>query len=107
MFFVIYETVNIINGKKYRGCHVTEDLDDGYLGSGVLFKKALKKYAKQEHHLKGKDPWNKGLKTGKKSWNSGLKIEKNITCPHCGKLGASMANMKRWHFDNCKKLNHK
>jgi hypothetical protein len=24
-----------------------------------------------------------------------------MTCPHCNKEG-SMANMKRWHFDNCK-----
>lgn len=23
------------------------------------------------------------------------------TCPHCGKYGDT-ANMKRWHFDNCK-----
>ena len=27
-----------------------------------------------------------------------------LTCPHCGKTGASGA-MKRWHFDNCKEKN--
>lgn len=27
-----------------------------------------------------------------------------MTCPHCSKEG-SMANMKRWHFDNCKSKN--
>ena len=25
-----------------------------------------------------------------------------VTCPHCGKTGDN-SNMKRWHFDNCKK----
>ena len=25
-----------------------------------------------------------------------------VTCPHCGKIGDN-SNMKRWHFDNCKK----
>ena len=29
-----------------------------------------------------------------------------VTCPHCGKIGGN-ANMKRWHFDNCKEKNVK
>ena len=28
---------------------------------------------------------------------------KKVECPHCDKAG-SIANMKRWHFDNCKEL---
>lgn len=38
---------------------------------------------------KGKTPWNKGKKI------------KQITCPHCGKIGGN-GLMQRWHFDNCK-----
>jgi hypothetical protein len=30
------------------------------------------------------------------------KKQKKITCPHCNKLGG-VPNMKRYHFDNCKK----
>jgi hypothetical protein len=246
MFYIVYETENKINGMKYRGCHFADNLEDGYLGSGVYFKRALstygrenferriiclcdsiedmirkeaeyvdenwvsrndtynlqtgglnygvlceaskqkisesvsnshktgkydysnlkgktpwnkgktgiysqeqldkwsserkgnepwnkgltgvqdawnkgiemgpmpeeekkkrsialkKRYETQEHHLKGKDPWNKGIKTGTSSWNSGLTLEKTIQCPHCGTFGASMGNMKRWHFDKCR-----
>ena len=29
------------------------------------------------------------------------------TCPHCGKQGENSNTMKRWHFDNCKKLTGK
>jgi ribosomal protein L37AE/L43A len=29
---------------------------------------------------------------------------RKVTCPNCGKIG-NVANMKRWHFSNCKELN--
>ena len=44
MYYIIYETTNLINNKKYRGAHISDDLEDGYLGSGKLLKKAIKKY---------------------------------------------------------------
>jgi len=46
MKYFIYETTNLINGKKYRGCHKTQLLNDGYLGSGKLLVRAIKKYGK-------------------------------------------------------------
>jgi ribosomal protein L37AE/L43A len=27
-----------------------------------------------------------------------------LTCPHCGKIGKTLAAMKRWHFDKCNSL---
>jgi group I intron endonuclease len=39
----IYLTTNNVNGKKYLGSHYGK-LDDGYLGSGKLFLRALNRY---------------------------------------------------------------
>lgn len=43
-YYIVYETLNKINGNIYVGCHATDDLNDGYLGSGNLLKKAIGKY---------------------------------------------------------------
>ena len=44
--YYIYLTTNIINNKKYIGQHKGE-IDDKYLGSGILLVKAIEKYGKE------------------------------------------------------------
>ena len=46
MFYLIYKTTNLINGKFYIGMHKTKVLEDGYLGSGKLLVRAIEKYGK-------------------------------------------------------------
>lgn len=46
-YFYIYEVINLINGKTYIGQHITNDLEDGYLGSGKALKAAIKKYGRK------------------------------------------------------------
>lgn len=45
-YHTIYKTINLLNGKFYVGLHSTNNLDDGYLGSGTTLLKAVNKYGK-------------------------------------------------------------
>lgn len=44
MHFTVYQITNKINGKIYIGKHQTKDLNDSYMGSGKMLKRAQKKY---------------------------------------------------------------
>lgn len=50
LFYTVYKTTNLINGKIYVGVHGCNDVEDSYLGSGHLILKAIKKYGK--HNFK-------------------------------------------------------
>lgn len=43
----VYETVNLINGKRYIGQHSKKYFDKNYYGSGKYMKAAIKKYGKE------------------------------------------------------------
>ncbi len=44
MYYTIYRITNNINHKVYVGKHQTNDLADGYMGSGKLIRAAIAKY---------------------------------------------------------------
>jgi hypothetical protein len=44
MFYYLYEIKNNLNGKIYVGVHKTNNMNDGYMGSGKSIRAAINKY---------------------------------------------------------------
>jgi len=47
MRYLVYEVKNLVNNKTYIGVHRTENINDGYMGSGTHLKRAQSKYGMQ------------------------------------------------------------
>lgn len=45
-YHFVYETTNDLNGDYYIGVHQTDDLNDGYMGSGLRLRRAMNLYGK-------------------------------------------------------------
>ena len=111
--YYIYRTINLINGKTYIGQHHTKNImNDKYIGSGKLLKKAVKKYGKEnfkneivevvESHFQAnvmEKVWIKRERAlGKAEYNilDGGAGSADVKCSeeHKRKISASMKNKK-------------
>lgn len=52
MYGYIYETTNLINGKKYVGKHVSRTFDNKYYGSGTSFRKDFNKFGETNFKIR-------------------------------------------------------
>ena len=50
-FHYIYKITNTLNGKFYIGMHSTDNLEDGYFGSGKLLWRSINKHGKENHEM--------------------------------------------------------
>ena len=103
---IIYQSKDKQHTLKEMETHFINEYDsmkNGYNstlgGDGTLGRKrTTEEKIKQSLSTKGKPkphtPEHNNLKCHQ---NNLIKL----TCPHCNKTG-QLANMKRWHFDNCK-----
>ena len=46
----VYRITNTSNGMEYIGVHRTDNIDDGYMGSGMILKRAIAKYGLERFH---------------------------------------------------------
>jgi hypothetical protein len=50
-YHFIYKTTNLKNGKYYVGMHSTDDLNDGYLGSGTRLRRSIRRNGAESFNL--------------------------------------------------------
>lgn len=48
-YHIVYKTTNLVNNKFYVGVHSTNNLNDGYMGSGKRILYSLAKHGKENH----------------------------------------------------------
>jgi hypothetical protein len=48
-YHVLYRTTCTVTGKFYLGIHSTDDIDDGYLGSGLYIQRSVEKHGREAH----------------------------------------------------------
>lgn len=105
--YFVYLTTNKINNKKYVGKHYGF-INDGYLGSGILFKEAVQKYGKNnftrqilEFCLDSKD-----LNEAEKRWIKFFHAVENENFYNIelgGQGGQNYQTLKQWYLDNPEK----
>ena len=89
----LYKTTNKINGKIYMGVHRTDNLNDGYLGSGILLKRAIDKY--------GIENFSKDIIEFFDTYKDALNAEKKIVNEKFIERD-DVYNCKEGGFGNCK-----
>lgn len=76
MFFLVYKTVNLVNGNYYYGSHRSNSLKDRYLGSGKRLACALRKYGRENFQRR-----NVAICTSEEAM---LFVEKRLVSHHLG-----------------------
>jgi len=102
MYYYLYLITNLVNNKIYIGVHKTNDLNDGYMGSGKIIIQAIKKYGINNFKktiLETFDTYEDALSKEKEIVNEEFLREENTYNLKLGGVGG-------FEFINKNKLNH-
>ena len=77
----VYKTTNNLNGDYYYGVHSTNNLDDGYMGSGARINRSINKYGKENFTREIVQFFSR--KKCAYSLESAIVTQKLIDDPHC------------------------
>jgi hypothetical protein len=109
MYHVVYETTNLVNGKKYIGKHSTDDLNDAYLGSGNVLLRAVKKYGRENFDrtiIRCFDSEEEAFEYEGKLVNLDVTLDDAYYNIDIGGKGVSREILKRWYSDPKNKEKH-
>lgn len=96
-YHYFYKITNTINNHFYYGVHNTDDLNDGYMGSGVRLHKAYKKYGVENFKkeiLKFFDSAEEAFDFEESFVNETLVYDKNCYNLQCGGKGGFIPNIQ-------------
>lgn len=105
-YHYIYKTTNIIKDYFYIGMHSTNNLEDGYLGSGKRIRYSINKYGKENHKFEILEylPSREELKKREKE----IVNEEMLANPQCINLcigGDGGNGTRNWTEETYKKVN--
>ncbi|ADG60039.1 homing endonuclease [Acinetobacter phage Acj9] len=90
MFYYTYKITNRVNGHFYIGAHKTSNLDDGYMGSGTVLKRAMLKHGPENFHkeiLKFHSSQDEMYEHEKEIVNADLVVRKDVYNIKLGGVG--------------------
>lgn len=90
---IVYKITNLINNKIYIGVHRTDNIDDGYMGSGNMIKRAITKY--------GKDNFVKEIIADYSTYFEALEHEKQLVTVSFINEDSNY-NIREGGYGNCK-----
>lgn len=102
-FHFLYKTTCVITNRYYIGVHSTNNLEDGYLGSGKRLRYSIRKHGKNNHIVEILEFHNNRIELFKRESeivNSDLISEKNCMNLVLGGKGFMLDD----HHYNCSKL---
>ena len=128
-YHFIYKTTNLVNEKYYIGMHSTNDLEDGYIGSGQRLWHSIRKYGRENFQMeileffpdrsslkeREKELVNESLLHDPMCMNLALGGEGGFKGKEAASAGAKGMNSKMWsdsefrkfHSSRISKLNEK